>query len=528
MDNRTNDPRDLQYWLGRYISSRQDISSRQGTLRAGLAILAVFALVLPVIAQVPAQPVNVLFEHRVVVATTSLDRELDVDESLSRNVNRLAAIGFEVGAILAGNGPLIDRMLQRKPYVPGQVDHSGHVFVIMNRPVGQPAPVREYRLLHTRGPLGVDKIVAAYGQEGFRLRISAWEGGLFHGVFERIEGDEAVDYRVFRNAGRRGWTKQIVEDPDVRQRLLQVVPMTLDSALVELGPPAESPAEFAWETDAPHQRSRLRSRLSARTAAGFRAQMLRFRGNEMDIPMLKPAGASGPAPALLLDDGPWGSPCRRGSIMGADSWTDGKVYCVAEDPQGPVQNDGFELRLASEGSSDSDLFRGWLSCEIRAQLRSKRLGSTRVARALQIEREIQSQVKPGHRITRAFAVARENQDDLLVFFTTKSPLPAVSGQPAPSTPAPILFAKVDGPLDNSLAQREQQLNEAFSAEMRQWDVIAWAEIYNIGASRNVQLQGCAPTRMARDHAETVLRGLLIRTPYSEYRIDNQLVVESVR
>ncbi len=518
-------PMTMQKWIiGRHCHS-------QRALRIALGVLAMMALWQPGVAQSPSPLSEIHFEHRVVVATTSLDRELDVDESLSDNVNRLAAIGFEVGAILAGNGPLIDRMLQRKPYVAGLVDHSGHVFVIMNRPVGQPVPVREYRLLHTRTPFGVEEIVAAYGREGFRLTLTAWEGEHFHGVFERIagvEGMEPVDYRVFRNQRRRGWNVLMLEDPDVRQRLRRVVPITLDSALLELGPPAESPAEFVWESDAPNQRSRLRTRLSARAAQGFRAQMVRLRGNELDIPLLKPAGASVPGPAMLLDEGPWGSPCGRGSIVGADNWTDGNVYCVAEEPQGAVRNLGFDVNLAPEGSADDDLFRDWLPCEMRARLRSSRAGSTRVARALQIEHEIQRKVKPGHRVTRAFAIARENQDDQLVFFTTQSPPPVVNGQAAPSTPAPRIVAEVDGLLQSSLAQREQELNETFSAEMRQMDVIAWAEIYDTRANQHVQLHGCAPSRMARDHAETVLRGYLVRTPYSKYRIRNQLIVEAVR
>jgi hypothetical protein len=49
------------------------------------------------------------YEHRVVVATTSWDREEDVDGSLERHVNALAARGFEVAALVGGGDAAIPR-----------------------------------------------------------------------------------------------------------------------------------------------------------------------------------------------------------------------------------------------------------------------------------------------------------------------------------------------------------------------------------------------------------------------------------
>jgi len=476
-------------------------------------------------ANLAAQPNTVSYEHRVVVPTTFLDFERDVDESLVENVNQLAARGFEVGAIMGGHAPLLNTLLQRKPYVPGLVDHGGHVFVIMHRPVGQPAPAREYRFLHTRTHLGVEKIVAAYGRDGFRLTLTAWEGDYFHAAFERVSDADKVDYRVFRTASRRGWPVHMLNDADAKHRARRAIPMALDSALVELGPPAPTAAEFVWESDAPHQQSRHESRLNARAAAGFRVQLVRLRGNVLDIGLLKPAGATVPAPALDLDDAPWGAPCSRGSIVGADVYTDGDVYCVAEDPKGPITNRGFDMVVATDPNMDDQLFFGRSSCQARALVRTSRPAAMRVARAIQLEAEINRRIQPGFRITRAFAGIREDGDQRLVFMSSQLPLPVVTGAPANSSPAPQLTARPDGLGQQLLAQREQEINQSLAAELRNFKVEAWAEVNDVRGNQHVLLSGCASTRLDREQAETVLRGLLVRTPYARFRIRNAILVE---
>lgn len=498
-------------------------------VRGGLTGIALAVVVpgVPVqgISKAVVQGADVVYEHRVVVATTSLDREQDVEDSLARNVNVLARLGFEVGAIVGGSGALVERLLERQPYRAGQVDHGGHVFVVMHRPAGPPAPVREYRFLHTRGPLGVEEIVAAYGRDGFHLTATAWEGDYFHGAFERKSGEAPVDYRVFQTANRRGWDVHMLADPEVRQRVRRVTPLRLDSALVELGPPAATPAEFAWESDAPFQQSRLEARLRDRARAGFRVQMVRLRGNVLDIALLKPAGAEAPGPVLDIDDGPWGAPCSRGRIAGADVWTDGDVYCVAEDPGGPVSNRGFDLVVAPDADLGGQLFFGRRSCDISARLRTTRAAALRVTRALQLEREISRQVEPGYRVTRAFAGVREDGDQRLVFFASRLPLPSAGGTPATASPAPPLVAEVDGQGQQLLSQRERDINDALASELRARDVTAWVEINDVRASRHVLLTGCARTRLDRSHAETVLRGLLVPTPYAGFRIRNEIIIE---
>lgn len=499
---------------------------RSGGRRPGLWRWVCSALAVAAVAW--AQGPEPVYEHRVVVATTSLDRERDVEDSLTRNVNQLAALGFEVGAMMGGRGAVLDRLLERKAYVAGQVDHGGQVFVVMHRPVDRPVAAREYRFLHTRGPLGVEEIVAAYGRDGFRLTATAWEGDTFHGAFERAAGQAPVDYRVFRTARRQGWDAQMLADGDVKQRLRRVVPLTLDSALVELGPPAASPAEFAWESDAPHQRSRLETRLNARAAAGFRVQLARLRGNVLDVALLKPAGSPGPGPALDLDDGPWGAPCGRGSIAGADIRADGDVYCVAEDPKGPVTNRGFDVVVAAEASLGNQPFFGRLGCAVRARLGANRAAARRVARAVQLEEEIGRRLERGYRVTRAFAGVKEDGEQRLVFFTSRLPLPAATGKPAPRGKAPRLSAEPDGLGQQLLAGREREINEALAAELRDLKLDVWAEIHDVRASQHVLLLGCADSRPDRERAETVLRRLLVRSPYANFRVRNEIIVDLFR
>lgn len=471
---------------------------------------------------------EVEYEHRVVVPTTSWDREQEVEQSLERNVNRLAALGFEVGAMVGGYAPLLDRLLERKPYVAGHVDHTGQMFVVMHRPVGRPSPAREYRLLNVRGPIGVEPIVARYGQEGFRLTVTAWEGGRFHGAFERVPGEPPVEYRVFRTARRRGWDVQMLEDAEVRQRVRRVTPMTLDSALVELGEPRETPADFVWESAAPHDRGRLEVRLNTRAAEGFRVQIVRLRGNVLDVAMLKPAGATGPAPALDLDDGPWGGPCGRGRIAGADVWTDGQAYCVAEDPKGLVSNRGFDMVVAPDSDVGAQLFFGRVDCGIRARLRSNRVAALRVARASQMERELNRQTPKGYRVTQAFASIEDGRDERLVFFTSKLPSPEVKGKEAARGEAPLLTAELDGLGQQTMAMRESRINAELERELRDLNVDVWVELQEERGSRQALLLGCAGTRFDRERAESVLRRLLIGSPYNDYRIRNELIVQLIR
>ena len=88
------------------------------------------------VAAAPARAAATRYDHQVVVATTSRDFESDIDASLERQVNALGAIGYELTALVGGDGPILDLLLNRRPYVAGLVDHSGLTFAVMARPEG--------------------------------------------------------------------------------------------------------------------------------------------------------------------------------------------------------------------------------------------------------------------------------------------------------------------------------------------------------------------------------------------------------
>jgi hypothetical protein len=212
--------------------------------------------------------------------------------------------------------------------------------------------------------------------------------------------------------------------------------MTLDSGLVELGASGPSPADFAWESDKTHQRSRLEARLKLRAEQGFRVQLVRMRGTDLDVALLKPAGWDGVVVQPALDDGPWGMPCGRGAIAGADFFSDGDVYCVAEDPQGPIRNQGFDFVVRPESAAGNLLVFGRPSCEVRARLATSRSAAMRIARAMQLEDELSRKVAPGYRVTRAFLGAPEGSDARLVVFTSSLPPPPPGSAPAAARRAP--------------------------------------------------------------------------------------------
>lgn len=178
-------------------------------MRRGRASVAAGAIVAVMVAmpalRPPMRAAATRYDHRVVVATTSLDRELDVDASFERNVNRLGAIGYELTALVGGDASVIDQLLQRRAHAPGLVDHSGHTFAVMARPVGQAVVARDYRIVHLRTGFGVDKVVAPLGAAGYRMSVSAHDGDVVHLAFERVAGQPPVAHRVFRNQFRKSW-----------------------------------------------------------------------------------------------------------------------------------------------------------------------------------------------------------------------------------------------------------------------------------------------------------------------------------
>ena len=89
-----------------------------------VASLVVAVAVVAAVASGRAQK-TVRYEHRVVVPTTARLYASEINESLERNVNALAARGFELTAIVGGDVATLDAMLTRRPYLEDR--HQRHV-----------------------------------------------------------------------------------------------------------------------------------------------------------------------------------------------------------------------------------------------------------------------------------------------------------------------------------------------------------------------------------------------------------------
>ncbi len=451
-----------------------------------------------------------IFDHRVVVATTSLDFDTDVEASLERQVNRLGALGYELTALVGGDARIIDRLLTRKAYVPGLVDHSGFTFAIMARPIDQAVVAREYRLLHIRTGLGVDALVAPLGRDGYRLTVTALEGDVVHLAFEHTAATPAVEYRAFRNRGRQDWMQQALADPDARMRITRVMPVALDTAVVELGTAQTTPADMKWLTKPGHLFTSLESPLRDLAKTGYRVDLVRARLNDVSALVVLPAGVSTGTADYDLDDGPWGSPCSRGAIAGAAVLPDGDVACAADRSDAAVTNRGLDLTLREQPSAAGQiLFRG-PDCDIRARLASPRVAAPRVALATQFERELQAQIQPGYRVTRALASSDSNGQMRTVAFTSDAPVAAAE----PAALAPVVY----GVGQDLTRQREDRLNAAVAADPTLRALPVWLELDERRTPRSARLLGCVPRTISRELVTSAARGLLINQGLADHRL----------
>lgn len=492
--------------------------------RARLAAIAVASLATVWLATARPHADTVRYEHRVVVSTTALDFDTDVSASLERHVNELAARGFALTAIVGGESRLLDGVLSRRPYISGLVDHSGLVLAVMARPIAMPAVARSYRLLHVRDREPVAQAIAPLGAQGYRLAFSEHDGDVVHVVFERTEGTPAVEFREFRNKGRRSWMDQLLADADVRARMRRVVPVALGAGIVELGAPASTPGEVSWLSRPAHRFSELASPVRDLVATGHRVSLVRRRGiSDIDVLMVKPAGAE-PGPAAIdLDDGPWGGPCSRGRIEGAAVGPDGDVYCAADrSGDRPATNRGLDLTVRPQPSAGGAVFFRGLTCDLEARLASARPASARIAFALQLEREIARAIAPGFHVTRALAATDGQGQARIVAFTTDAPLAMPAGPAADRSDASALFADLDTVGDDLARQREAAVNRALEARELPGGPF-WLELSG-RPGRTARLLGCARTRLAGETVESAARGLLINEGLAGYRIENRVVI----
>lgn len=469
-----------------------------------------------------AQPTaTARFEHRVVVSTTSLDREQDVEGSLERNVNALAAVGYELTAFVGGDAGVLDQLLKRRAYVAGLVDHAGLTFAVMARPVDRPVAAREYRLLHTRTGFGVDRLVAPLGAAGFRMSVGAFDGDVTHLAFERTGTGPAVELRVFRNKGRRAWMDLALADADVMRRITRVFPIALDAAVIELGTPQPSPGDLKWLSRGYTGFEALEAPLKDLARGGYRVELVRARRNELDVLVVRPAGATSSAARYDLDDGPWGGPCSRGRLAGAAVQPDGDVACVA-DLAAEATNRGLDLTVRAQASAGGQmLFRG-PDCDIRARLLSTRPAAPRVAFAVQMEREIDSAIAAGHRVVRAFAARDSNGQMRIVGMTSDERADPPTGPAVTADPGPPLVPELDTLGDDLRRQREARLNTALARSPRSTGTPLWMEL---AGSRSARLLGCVISPLDRDQAASAARGLLVKEGLADYALDNRVIVE---
>ncbi|MGE0811833.1 MAG: hypothetical protein AB7O28_25385 [Vicinamibacterales bacterium] len=467
----------------------------------------------------------VRYEHRVVVPTTGLGREIDVAASLERNVNALAARGFALAAMAGGDSPALDAMLRRRAFATGTANDDAVTLAVMVRPEGTAGVAREYRLLHVRELERVDQVIAPLGAQGFRLALVEFDGPVVHVAFEKTAGAAPVEFREFRNKGRRSWMDQLMADADVRARMTRVVPIALGAGIVELGSPQSTPGEVSWLSKPTHAFEQLEGPLGDLAKTGHRVELVRRRGpNDLDVLVVKPAGAAGAPASYDLDDGPWGSACGRGTIAGAAVGPDGDVYCAADrGGSAPPANDGLDLTVRAQPSAGGGVFFRGLTCDLQARLGSARPASPRVAFALQMEREITRAAKPGFRVTRALAAVDGNGQARLVVFTTDAAPAVVTGAPADASPAPPLVAELDTVGDDLTRQREAQLNAMLAGRNLPGGAL-WLELDG-GRGRTARLLGCVSTRVDRETAESAAKGALINQGLIDYKVVNRVVVD---
>lgn len=485
---------------------------------AGLAFAGAVALLPSLGAQAPR------YEHRVVVPTTAREFDSDISGSLERNVNVLAARGYELTAFVGGDAAALDLMLNRRAYSNLGSDDAGVALALMSRRVGGPWVARQYRLLHVRELEAVAKVIAPLGPEGYRYKFTEVDGAVTHVVFERVEGATPVEFREFRNKFRNTWMDQLLKDADVRARMIRVTPLTLGAGIVELGPPQSTPGEVSWLSKPTHAFESLEGRIKEMAAGGHAVQMVRRRGpNDLDVLMVKPAGVTTSTASYDLDDGPWGMACSRGVIAGAAVGPDGDVYCaVNQAGPSPPSNRGLDLTVRPQSTvNGAVLFRG-PTCDVEARLRSPRPASKRVAFAMQFEQEIARALEPGYRAVRALAAVDHNAQARIVVFTTNAAPEATPGAAeADPSPAPPLVAEMDLIGSDLTRQREAAANVELAAQNIGRGV--WVELTGRPFT-SATLLGCVPTRLERESAESVARGVLIRQGLGGIRVANNIVV----
>lgn len=496
------------------------------TFRYLVGLAMAVALVLGATAGRAQKPVR--YEHRVVVPTTARLYASEINENLERNVNALAARGYELTAIVGGDVATLDAILTRRPYSRTGTNDTSVVLAVMARPVDGPRIARDYRVLHIREPESAAKELVPLGAAGYRLKFTELDGPIAHVVFERIAGAPPVEFREFQNRNRRTWMEQLLADADVRARMTQVAPVALGAGIMELGPPQSSPGDVSWLNAQTHRFEDLEGRIDEMVKTGYGVGMVRRRGpNDLDVLMMKPAGRTTSSADYDLDDGPWGMACARGRMAGAAVGPDGDVYCAVDQfGTSPASNRGLDLTvrpLAPQGGAV--LFRG-PTCAIDQRVRSSRPAAKRVAFALQFEQEIARALEPGYRAVRALAAVDSRGQARIVVFTSNGAVTVPAGAaPAETSPAPAAYAELDVSRNDRAQQLEAAVNTALAnggPDVRDM----WAEVSTgLGGSSSALLFGCTSIRVGTRAAEAAAKAVLVREGLGDVRLSNRIVIE---
>ena len=154
------------------------------------------------------------------------------------------------------------------------------------------------------------EIVAAYGRDGFRLTVTAWRVTTSTPPSSASPG-RRPSTTASSARRRRGWDEHAGRCRGVACASRR--PMTLDSALVELG---RRPTRRRLRLGERPALSAIPARAEAqhRAAAGFRVQLVRLRGSTLDVALLSRRGPTGRRRRSISTTGRGAGPAAVGRL----------------------------------------------------------------------------------------------------------------------------------------------------------------------------------------------------------------------
>jgi hypothetical protein len=141
-----------------------------------------------------------------------------------------------------------------------------------------------------------------------------------------------------------------------------------------------------------------------------------------------------------------------------------------------------------------------------------------------LETEIAAEVEPGYRVTRLLAARLESGEGRLVVFATDDPAarPATGGGAAATAALAPERDELGGGL---LATRVAELDAAIAAAPGLAGARLWFELDDRPKRGRARLLGCVGSRLQKEEAERVARGLLAASPYAALPLRSEVQVE---